>query len=96
MLTMLFQHALRDLIDEGELASKAETIQAFAYASPEKNRYIGTAGLESSLQYIWDTLDDLDYYDLTRQSFEFTQRGRTFQTSVEAIIFLCSFFSSPK
>ncbi|KAK2601352.1 hypothetical protein N8I77_010807 [Diaporthe amygdali] len=73
-------HALRDLIDEGELASKAETIEAFAYASPEKNRYIGTAGLESSLQYIWDTLDDLDYYDLTRQSFEFTQRGRTFQT----------------
>lgn len=48
----------------------AQVIESFAYASPEKNRLIGTPGLEDSMQYIWDTLEELDYYDLSRQWFD--------------------------
>lgn len=49
--------------------TKAQTIEAFAYASPARNRFVGTPGFDNSMQYIWDTLADLDYYDLERQWF---------------------------
>ncbi|KAL1863042.1 hypothetical protein Daus18300_008198 [Diaporthe australafricana] len=61
---------LRGLIDEAELVVKAETIQAFAYGFPERNRLIGTPALDLSMQLIWDTLDEFDYFDLSRQDFE--------------------------
>lgn len=55
--------------------TKALTIESFAYASPDRNRLVGTPGLENSMQYIWDTLADLDYYDLSRQRFSFGFNG---------------------
>lgn len=64
--------------------SKAQTIEAFAYASPDKNRFIGTPGFEDTMQYIWDTLDDLNYYNLTRQDFEVNYGGKITKTSVQA------------
>lgn len=63
--------------------TKAHTIEAFAYASPDKNRLVGTPGLEDSMQYIWDILDDLDYYDISRQWFEFDFNGEKIKTSVQ-------------
>lgn len=63
--------------------TKAQTIEAFAYASPDKNRLVGTPGLEDSMQYIWDILDDLDYYDLSRQWFDFDFDGEKIKTSVQ-------------
>ncbi|KAG6355393.1 hypothetical protein INS49_003355 [Diaporthe citri] len=71
---------LRDSIEEAELVSKAQTIEAFAYAYPEKNRLPGTPGFEDTMQYIWDILDDLDYYDLSRQRYNIiaqTKEGDT-------------------
>lgn len=56
--------------------TKALTIEAFAYASSEQNRLVGTPGLADSMQYIWDTLADLDYYDLSRQWFLFELNGK--------------------
>lgn len=74
---------MRDSIEEAALVTTAQTIEAFAYASPEQNRLVGTPGLEDSMQYIWDTLDDLDYYDLTRQWFEFDFDGVKTKTQVQ-------------
>ena len=71
---------MRASIDEAELVGKAQTIESFAYASPEENRFVGTSGLEDSMQYIWETLDDLDYYDLSRQWFEFDYLGEQIKT----------------
>lgn len=69
LLTHFVQETLRGLIDEAELIAKAETIQSFAYGFPEGNRLIGTPALELSMQWIWDTLDELDYFDLSHQDF---------------------------
>lgn len=77
------QKVLRDSIEEAELMTKAQSIEAFAYASPDKNRLVGTPGLEDSMQYIWDILDDLDYYDLSRQWFDFDFGGEKIKTSVQ-------------
>lgn len=71
---------MRASIDESELVSKAQTIEAFAYASPDKNRFIGTQGLDYTMQYIWETLEDLDYYDLSRQWFELEYLGERIKT----------------
>lgn len=61
---------------------KAETIESFAYTSSQKNRFVGTPGLGNSMHYIWDTLEDLDYYDISRQSFEFDFNGKRIETYV--------------
>lgn len=68
------------MIEEAELVTKAQTIEAFAYASPQKNRLVGTPGLEDTMQYIRETLLDLDYYDLYRQDFELDYGGRKVKT----------------
>lgn len=59
---------------------KAHTIESFAYASPEQNRLVGTPGFMDTMQYIWETLEDLDYYDLSRQWFEFDFNGERIAT----------------
>ncbi|KAL2289334.1 hypothetical protein FJTKL_02337 [Diaporthe vaccinii] len=41
--------SLRDSIEEAELIAKAETIEAFAYKSPDKNRLVGTPGFEDTM-----------------------------------------------
>ncbi|KAK7699592.1 hypothetical protein SLS64_011546 [Diaporthe eres] len=49
---------LRDLIEEAELIAKAETIEAIAYASPDKNRLVGTPGFEDTMwNIIAETLE---------------------------------------
>lgn len=68
------------MIEEAELVSKAQTIEAFAYASPEKNRFVGTRGLENTMEYILETLDVLDYYDLFREFYEFDLDGVRIKT----------------
>lgn len=44
-------------------------MQGFADATPEKNRLVGGAGHIATVNYLYDTLAALDYYDVQRQEF---------------------------
>jgi hypothetical protein len=49
--------------------AKAETLQGFAFATEERNRLIGSPGLNSTVNWVYDSLDALDYYDVSFQEF---------------------------
>lgn len=49
--------------------AKAQRLEALAYATAEGSRAVGSHGLDTSLQYVLDTLHALDYYHVTTQSF---------------------------
>ncbi|KAI3400713.1 hypothetical protein diail_1922 [Diaporthe ilicicola] len=78
--------SLRDLIDEAELVTKAASIQGLAYATPDRNRLVGTPGLKYSMQYIWDALAELDYYHLFPHCFDFETEENSEMTRTCQII----------
>jgi hypothetical protein len=63
------QEALRSLLTAEALMSKAQLFEDHAYSTPQRNRVVGSPGLEASLKYILDTVTALDYYDVTTQEF---------------------------
>jgi hypothetical protein len=70
---------LVDSIEQSELIAKAEIIQGFAYASFEKNRFVGTPGLQDTMEYIWDILDE-SYYERATMYFPIEYEGKTIWT----------------
>lgn len=66
---------LRKLIQADALMSKAQLLEDHAYQTPQRNRYVGTPGLETSLQWIYDTVTALDYYDVTKHEFTLINGG---------------------
>lgn len=68
---------MRDLILESELMAKAQMFEDFAYSTEQRNRVLGSPGLNSSLQYVLDTLNSLNYYDVTTQYFNIPQATST-------------------
>ncbi|POS69324.1 aminopeptidase Y [Diaporthe helianthi] len=72
---------LVDKVSMDKLMDVAKEIQRFAYESPEKNRFIGTPGLERTMELVEEFLDEaigykLDYYDISRDYFEFKYKGK--------------------
>lgn len=74
-LPPLTSDALRALISADALMAKAQILEDHAYATPARNRFVGTPGLETSLQWVYDTLSALDYYDITKQPFTVNTGG---------------------
>lgn len=69
-----------DLISWDNLDIIANAVQGFAYASPDKNRFIGTPGLDDTMEMIENQLDGRngwipDFYDLSRDYFEYRYNG---------------------
>ncbi|KAL9112651.1 MAG: hypothetical protein Q9187_007747, partial [Circinaria calcarea] len=60
---------LRRVLLRSNLLAKANVLQGFADATPEKNRLVGGAGHIATVDYLYDTLAALDYYDVQRQEF---------------------------
>lgn len=69
----VLQTSLRNLITQEALMAKAQLFEDFAYSTAERNRVVGSPGLDSSLQYVVDTLTALDYYNVTTQNFTIPQ-----------------------
>jgi hypothetical protein len=63
------QQALIDSLHIDNLFKRAEKLQEIAYATPGKNRAIGTPGHEATVEYIKSQLDT-SYYDVTLQPVE--------------------------
>ncbi|KAF1982168.1 Zn-dependent exopeptidase [Aulographum hederae CBS 113979] len=61
--------ALQDLITMEALMDKGHHLEDIAYDTPERNRVIGSPGHQGTVDWIYDSLDELDYYDVVRQPF---------------------------
>ncbi|KUJ17171.1 putative leucine aminopeptidase 2 [Mollisia scopiformis] len=66
-LPLVQSNQLRRVILRSELLDKGRILQDFAYATEGRNRYIGTPGHNATVNYLVDTLDALDYYDVEVQ-----------------------------
>ncbi|TLD08754.1 uncharacterized protein PgNI_07984 [Pyricularia grisea] len=88
-LPPLTSDGLRGLITADALMAKAKVLEDCAYATPARNRFVGTTGLDTSLQWVYDTLTALDYYDVKKQKFtvnrggsaSFSVAGKTYTTA---------------
>ncbi|KAG9240208.1 putative leucine aminopeptidase 2 [Calycina marina] len=54
------------------LLAKSQLLQDFAYSTLDRNRLIGRPGHEKTIQYLVDTLNATDYYDVSLQPFNTT------------------------
>ncbi|CZS91396.1 related to aminopeptidase Y precursor, vacuolar [Rhynchosporium graminicola] len=63
------QNKLRRVLLRSELLSKGATLQGFAYATEERNRYIGSPGHNATVNWLYDTLTNTGYYDVYIQPF---------------------------
>lgn len=78
---MAFQKVLVDKIRSKTLYNIAGVIQSYAYESPERNRFIGTPGLDKTMETIEQILDGslppiTDYYNVSRHYFKYKYRGK--------------------
>lgn len=78
---MFLQNQLRRVLLRSELLKKGQILQDFAYATEGRNRYIGTPGHNATVNYLVDTLDALDYYDIEVQPFTVPSASGTLSVS---------------
>lgn len=64
--------------------AKVQLFEDFAYSTAERNRMVGSPGLESSLQYVLDSLTALDHYDITIQNFSIPTSSSSLSIDVTA------------
>jgi carboxypeptidase Q len=71
-----------------ELLKKGQILQNFAYATPGRNRVIGSPGHNATINYLVEQLTALDYYDVSVQPFtvptataNLTINGRPYEVS---------------
>ena len=62
---------LRSSINIGDLLADAQTLEGFAYATPERNRVFGSPGHNATVNWLYEELSSLDdYYTVSLQPFE--------------------------
>jgi hypothetical protein len=61
---------LKAQIERENLLAGAQQLEDFAYASEERNRFIGSPGHNDTVYWLKDTLESLDgYYNVSLQQF---------------------------
>lgn len=62
---------LRASINLDDLRADAQTLEDFAYSTPERNRVFGSPGHNATVNWLYDELSSLDgYYSVSLQPFE--------------------------
>lgn len=79
------QNRIRRLIKTSALVANGQKLQDFAYATPGRNRYIGTAGHNSTVNYLVDTLAATKFYDNTVQPFQVS--NATANLSINGVVY---------
>ncbi|KAG9233311.1 putative leucine aminopeptidase 2 [Amylocarpus encephaloides] len=70
-LPLVESNKLRRVLLRSELLKKAKILEGFAYATPERNRLIGTPGHEATIAYIESIIKSYpSYYTMYKQPFE--------------------------
>ncbi|PBP17070.1 putative leucine aminopeptidase 2 [Diplocarpon rosae] len=68
-LPLVDSESLRQVIDSSALLDKVKTLQDIADASRDRNRFIGSPGHDSTVNYIVEQLEATGYYNVKRQKF---------------------------
>ncbi|KAH9209276.1 putative leucine aminopeptidase 2 [Leptodontidium sp. 2 PMI_412] len=76
-LPFVESNKLRRVLLRSELLAKGRTLQGFAYATAERNRYIGSPGHNATVNWLVDTLTATGYYDVSVQPFDVESSGAT-------------------
>lgn len=69
-LPLVQSNQLRRVLTRTALLKHAEKLESFADADPQSNRGFGGVGHKLTVDYIYNTLSALDYYDVWLQEFE--------------------------
>ncbi|KAL3417278.1 peptidase family M28 [Phlyctema vagabunda] len=97
-LPLVQSNQLRRVLLRSELLKKANTLEGFAYATPARNRVIGSPGHAATIKWLVDTVTALDYYDVTTQAFTVPQGNSSFVaggTTYESLLMTFSPAGSP-
>jgi hypothetical protein len=78
---------LQASITSEALLAHSQKLEDFAYATPQRNRLIGTKGHNDTIQYLYDTLSSLNgYYKVELQPFTtLVQTNGTFNFSANGV-----------
>ncbi|KAF2462418.1 hypothetical protein BDY21DRAFT_331354 [Lineolata rhizophorae] len=68
-LPLVSADALISDISEDALLEKSQTLEDFAYSYPDRNRLAGSEAHNDTVDFLYDTLVALDYYDVYKQPF---------------------------
>ncbi|KAL7274658.1 Leucyl aminopeptidase yscIV, partial [Rhizina undulata] len=79
-LPLVNSKQLQRILTRSALLKHAEKLQSFADQDPKKNRGFGGTGHNLTVQYLYDTLSALDYYNVSLQEFvwEYADGSATF------------------
>jgi carboxypeptidase Q len=78
--------SLRASIEIDDLLADAQTLEDFAYSTPDRNRVFGSPGHNATVNWLQDELSSLDdYYDVSLQPFEALFSGGNASFSVNGI-----------
>lgn len=69
-LPLVQSNQLRRALTRTALLGHAEELQSFADADPQRNRGFGGTGHKLTVDYLYNILSALDYYDVWLQEFE--------------------------
>ena len=70
MLTLFVQASLRATVEQEPLLSRSQSLEGFAYATPEHNRVFGSPGHNATVNYLYEQIAALgDYYTVELQPF---------------------------
>lgn len=69
-LPLVTPEALQAMVNIDDLLAGAQILQDFANASPGRNRVFASPGHNATVNYLFDELSALDYYDVSLQPFE--------------------------
>lgn len=85
--------ALQDAIGVDNLRAKAGHLESIAYATDERNRVIGSAGFNNTVDWLYESVEALgDYWTVRRQPFTALYSNVDGDLTVDGTTFEPSFF----
>lgn len=92
-LPLVQSNQLRRVLTRSALLGHAEKLESFAHADPQKNRGFGGVGHNLTVDYLFNTLSAIDYYDVWLQKFELLYAAGDAKVQSEGATFTSLYFT---
>lgn len=92
-LPLVQSNQLRRVLTRSALLGHAEKLESFAHADPQNNRGFGGVGHNLTVDYLFDTLSAIDYYDVWLQKFELLYAAGDAKVQSEGATFTSLYFT---
>lgn len=92
-LPLVQSNQLRRVLTRTALLGHAEKLESFGHADPQKNRGFGGVGHNLTVDYLFDTLSALDYYDVWLQSFDLLYAAGDSKIVIEGTTYTSLYFT---